>query len=66
MVIGGAGFIESNLCEDILNMVYGISCLGDLSTYKHVTANGTVHVRLQYGSDGDMRLPLTSVFTASY
>ena len=34
LVTGGAGFIGSNLCEEILNMGYRVRCLDDLSTGK--------------------------------
>ena len=34
LVTGGAGFIGSNLCEEILNLGYRVRCLDDLSTGK--------------------------------
>lgn len=34
LVTGGAGFIGSNLCEEILNLGYKVRCLDDLSTGK--------------------------------
>lgn len=34
LVTDGAGFIGSNLCKAILNIVYKVSCLDDLSTGK--------------------------------
>ncbi|MDY2651435.1 MAG: NAD-dependent epimerase/dehydratase family protein, partial [Eisenbergiella porci] len=34
LVTGGAGFIGSNLCEEILDMGYQVRCLDDLSTGK--------------------------------
>ncbi len=34
LVTGGAGFIGSNLCEEILNTGYKVRCLDDLSTGK--------------------------------
>ena len=39
LVTGAAGFIGSNLCEAILNMVYKVKALDDLSTGKEENIN---------------------------
>lgn len=39
LVTGGAGFIGSNLCEEILNMGYKVRCLDDLSTGKQTNVD---------------------------
>ncbi len=39
LVTGGAGFIGSNLCEEILNLGYQVRCLDDLSTGKQANVD---------------------------
>ena len=39
LVTGGAGFIDSNLCEAILNLGYKVRCLDDLSTGKQANVD---------------------------
>lgn len=39
LVTGGAGFIGSNLCEEILNLGFKVRCLDDLSTGKQANVD---------------------------
>lgn len=55
LVTGGAGFIGSNLCEEILNMGYTVRCLDNLSTGKKKNMDGFIDNPRFTFIEGDIR-----------
>lgn len=55
LVTGGAGFIGSNLCEEILNMGYTVRCLDNLSTGKRKNMDGFIDNPNFTFIEGDIR-----------
>lgn len=55
LVTGGAGFIGSNLCEELLNMGYHVRCLDNLSTGKQENVELFADNPLYTFINGDIR-----------